>query len=370
MKTLAKAKILVTRFPYQSQLGGEELHTLALMQALDKRGVEAFFLGSCPVLLKEFKKRGFLTQRAWFFQPPVTKLRLLIFTLLSPLLFLLAGIYLGKARKKWGVTVLYSLSLGEKLLMTPWAHLFGMKVLWLEHARIGKWLLQNPWRPVYRFLSRWVTVVTTSKAMAKILAPWVKHVVSTPCGTLVEKSTALPEDVATFLKSGFSVAIVARLTVDKGVDKMVRLVHSKPDMRLLIVGKGPLSRLLPELHQHPQILWRESLPRPQLMALYEGVDLFLLPSMEMDPFGMVAAEAMWLGTPTLVTDLCGIGTDLEAAHIPGVVSARFTEVDKKIKHLMKHRSELGQMAERQKSFVRAHYALNEMVGAFERLLTI
>src|SRR3990167_6922219 len=69
VKTLPKSKVLVTRFPYESRFGGEEVHTLRLMEELDKRGIEAFFLGSCPILLREFKERGFWVKRAWLAKP-------------------------------------------------------------------------------------------------------------------------------------------------------------------------------------------------------------------------------------------------------------------------------------------------------------
>ena len=91
METVAKARLLVTRFPFEPRLGGEEMHTIQLMKELDKKGYESFFLGSCPILQRLFRENGFESKKVWLGKPPVTKLSLLSFSVLSPLLLALAG---------------------------------------------------------------------------------------------------------------------------------------------------------------------------------------------------------------------------------------------------------------------------------------
>lgn len=369
MKTLPKARVLVTRFPYESRFGGEEVHTLRLMEELDDRGHEAFFLGSCPVLLREFRERGFVAKRAWLGKPPVTKLWLLVFTLLAPILFVKAGLMLGRARKKWGVNTVYMLSFGEKLLMTPWARLFGMKVLWLEHARVGRWLTKNPWRAIYKRWSKWATVVVTSRAMVKYVEPWAKKIMAIPCSVMLDEARPLPKEITDFLKGGFAVGSVARLTADKGVDILVHLVDSKPDVRLIIVGEGPLRKVLESKLAGGQIMLVPSLPRGQLTSLYKALDLFVLASTEMDPFGMVAAEAMSVGTPVMMTNKCGISEDLVDGRDAVIVEPRRSELDKGLKKMMKHPELLRELGEHGQGFVEKHYRLETMVARFEGLLT-
>ena len=381
--------MLVTRFPYESRFGGEEVHTLRLMEELDKRGIEAFFLGSCPILLREFKERGFLVKRAWLAKPPVTLGWLVMFTVLSPFLFLRAGLILGRARKRWGVETLYALSFGEKLLMTPWARLFGMKVLWLEHARIGRWMSKNPWRYVYKAWSRWATVVVTSKAMVGQVRPWVKigvasegdrsaapRVVAIPCGVMSAAAEPLPRELRDFFgkgktglrPAGFAVGSVARLSADKGVDMLVHLVHSKPDVRLVIVGSGPLEMSILKRADPARVRVIPSLPRGQLTSFYRALDLFVLASREMDPFGMVAAEAMAEGTPVLMTSVCGIAADLADGREAFIVEPRMSELDKALKKIMKRKEWARDVAGRGQTFVEKHYRMETMVAEFERLL--
>lgn len=368
METVAKARLLVTRFPFEPRLGGEEMHTIQLMKELDKKGYESFFLGSCPILHRLFKENGFESGKVWLGKPPVTMFSLLSFTVLFPVLFGLAGYYLWTARKRWKVGTLYSLSLGEKLLMTPWAKLFGMKVIWLEHARIGSWLRKNPWRVLYSFFSRLATTVVTSDAMLPFVKKYAKHVVSVPCGVILEKPAPLLADIKKFLRGGFAIGTVARLTVDKGVDMIVRLVHSKPDVRLVIVGEGPLESKVRKVAEKGRILLLPSLPRQQLMSLYEALDLFILGSAEMDPFGMVAAEAMWFGTPALITDKCGITQHLTHGKDAYIVPARVAELDKAVKKLMKNEGLLEKLGKAGQSYVKTHHRLSQMVGRFEDIL--
>ncbi len=367
MKSVAKSRILVTRFPFHSRWGGEEVHTLRLMEELDKRGMEAFFLGSCPELLKAFAERHFLVRKAWLSKPPVSLLRLLSFTLLSPLLFFLAGFFLYRARKDWAITHVYMLSFGEKLLMTPWALFAGIPVVWVEHARIGRWLTRNPWRILYRRWSHFVTVVVTSQAMVPLLRPWVHRVTAIPCGVMLDKPMPLPPRVKSFLSSGFGVVCVARWTVDKGVDKLVHCVYSKPEIRLVLVGDGPLEADIKKAVHTGRVLALPALSRGELMSLYAEAELFVLPSQEMDPFGMVAAEAMAMGAPVLMTSACGFASELRHGQEAWVVGKGLVELSLGLKRLTKDPALRMQLAKRGKAVVTRHFSLRTMVDRFEWL---
>lgn len=363
MKTLAKARILVTRFPFESRFGGEEVHTLSLMEGLRQKGFEVSFMGSCPVLSDEFAGRNFEVEKAWLGKPPVNLAWLIYFTLMSPLLFFWAGFLLWKRRRK--VDTLYCLSLGEKLMMTPWALIFKMKVLWLEHARIGNWLTRNPWRVVYGLLSRKVKVIVTSNAMKEFL-PFAKNVEAISCGVALEKNWALPREVEDFLEDGkgsLRLLFVARLTRDKGVDMMDRIVHSQPDIKLIVVGEGEY-----KFHACERILVLPNLKRGQLSTLYKSVNLFVLPSTEFDPFGMVAAEAMTAGAPCLISNKCGIAFDLRNEREAIICEPTFKEFDRIIKKLKKNPALLAKVAKAGEVFAKKHYTLTRMVDEFEYLL--
>ncbi|MFA5855367.1 MAG: glycosyltransferase family 4 protein [Candidatus Gracilibacteria bacterium] len=368
MIKIPNRRVLVTRFPFESQFGGEELHTLAVCEGLYERGVFCAFLGSCPVLLRAMRERHFDSKHAWLSRPPVTKARLFLFTLMSPLLFLLSGFYLWRARAAWQVDTVYMLGFSEKLLMTPWALVFGIKVLWLEHARIGRWFTANPWRRVYTFLSKWVTVVVTSNAMKPVMAKYARRVVAISCGVVQASASTLPTDLREFMQGGFVIGSVARLSIDKGVDMLVHLVHSKPDTKLVLVGQGPLkSSLLARARAGKfdnRIFITTLKTRGEMMAFYSAINLFVLPAREFDPFGMAAAEAMWNGTPVVVTDKCGIAFDLVGADAAVICAPTVAGIDKSIKFLRRHPAEMQAMAARGQALARKKYRLEEMVKRF------
>lgn len=365
MNRRSSHRILVTRFPFQSRWGGEEVHTMRLMTELDKKGHEVFFMGSDPVLLDAFKRRGFEVKQTKLYKAPVTKLSLVLFTIFSPFLFIKSFFDLRAVKKKWNIDTVYMLSFGEKLMMTWWAHKMGLRVLWLEHARIGNWLKKNPWRRLYTRLSKWSKTIVTSNAMLPIIDPFVVNARAISCGLMLSKSSPLRDEIKDFLSGGFAIGTVARLTVDKGVDKIVRLVHSKPDVRLIIVGDGPLINDIKAEGRDEQILVLPELPRTELMSLYAALDLFILGSMEMDPFGLVAIEAMAMGTPAMLTDQCGVASDLRHQENAYIVEPRFASLDKGLKTLMKRHGLRKKIAERGQSFVKDHYKLSDMVKAFE-----
>ena len=222
---------------------------------------------------------------------------------------------------------------------------------------------------MYRFLSSWTEVVVTSQAMVDEVRHYVDteiHAIS--CGVIVDKKEALPREILDFLKGGFAVGTVARLTVDKGVDMIAKLVHTKPVMKLVIIGDGPLESRLRELPNQDQILIIPSLPREQLMSLYSKLDLFILASTQMDPFGMVGAEAMWMGAPVILTDVCGFAKELHHGKEAMIIRPQFSILDKTVKKIMKDESRRKELAKAGSSYVKSHYKFSEMVKRFEKVL--
>ena len=261
---MQKLDILITRFPFESCLGGEELHTLHLAEALSKRGHNVTLLTSDTVLADLFKKQKLSVIRAGAVRPPVTLLTLLVFTILSPLYFLYLNRFLlkfhGAHKKDHPDTqpVIYSLSLPEKLLMSPVAKLLRLNIVWVEHARIGGWLTKNPWIVVYFLWAFFSQIIAPSKQTAYPIR-WVKNLNVIPHGikydkpTFEVKSLIDQHDKAT---DKCDILCVARLSQDKGVDYLIsailKLINHGQKIGLRVVGTGPLEssfkKMAKELH--------------------------------------------------------------------------------------------------------------------------
>jgi glycosyltransferase involved in cell wall biosynthesis len=109
----------------------------------------------------------------------------------------------------------------------------------------------------------------------------------------------------------FLIGVVGRIDPMKGHDvflKAARMVPSDPvPVRFVIVGSGPdahverlKSRAL-SLGIHHRIVWAQA--RRDIVAVYSGLDLMVLPSRFGEGFPNVVGEAMACGTPCVVTNV-------------------------------------------------------------------
>jgi len=80
--------------------------------------------------------------------------------------------------------------------------------------------------------------------------------------------------------------------------------HIKKETHLVIVGDGPLFRMLSEQHQS-NITWTGFLEGEQLAKVYASSDLFIFPS-PTETFGNVVLEALSSGLPVIGADAGGV----------------------------------------------------------------
>ena len=142
--------LLITRFPYESILSGEEWHTITLSEELIKRGWTVAFLGSCNVLVQEFLRRKIMVRRMPRFAVPVSLWHLIGFFFLWPVQLVWMGLEVIHIQRYYGKKPsVMMLSLGEKIVLTPLLLLWKIPVVWMEHQRLGAWIYKNPLRWFY-----------------------------------------------------------------------------------------------------------------------------------------------------------------------------------------------------------------------------
>ncbi len=109
-------------------------------------------------------------------------------------------------------------------------------------------------------------------------------------------------------KWGLRIGCIARLSHEKGVDILIDAVKDLPDIEVMIFGRGPEERRLQKMLRHKKlercIQIRSHVK--DIEEIYRSIDVLILPSRSNDPFGLVVAEAMLRGIPTICTDACGI----------------------------------------------------------------
>ncbi len=352
-------RILFTRFPLQSHYGGAEVQTLTLMKGLRERGHEVSFLGSCPVLLAESVKCKVKSEELRLGPPPVTKWGAVSFAwrrwgMKRKLIVALTTLL--ERRPQGGVErpppdfstraprsveesgVVLMLSLSEKLLLTDWLTKQGVRVFWIEHDRVGRWLTRNPWLPRLRTLSTLATTVVVSDLSRDIYLTlgWPEErTMSIPNGIDLQRFTPSQRGTRNEERGTLRVGCVARLTHDKGVDLLIEAVAKLSDVELTIVGTGKEELNLREQINQSTNKRINLLPHtPDLPNFYTSQDVMTLPSREHDPFGLVAAEAMASGVPVIVTDACGIARHLregEALIVPAGSAEALREAIEKVR---------------------------------------
>ena len=307
--------ILILKFPYSSVFGGGEKHTLALVEKLKAKGYNFYLVSSCNVLIKEFKKRNLPILKLWASPEPVAIWSILVFTILSPLIllnFLLILIYYRFVKK---TKVLCCLSLSEKVLATPLACLLGIRVVWMEHSifRIERWLGLNPWRIFYLLWSKLVTIVVVSKAVKNEinnLGVNEKNIKVIYNG--IDPSNFDFNIMPKVSNKNFIVGSICRLHKEKGLKYLLEAIkiakETISNIRLIIVGEGDerqnLINISKDLNIYNNVLFSGF--QKDVAKWIKEFDLFVLPTIKREAFGIVLIEAMASRVPVIASRIGGI----------------------------------------------------------------
>jgi glycogen(starch) synthase len=107
---------------------------------------------------------------------------------------------------------------------------------------------------------------------------------------------------------------VRRLVHAKGIENLIDAVttirRTVPDVLVVIAGTGPLAgdlkRRVTESGLDGHVLFAGFVPDGQLPTFYRAADLFVVPTIALEGFGLVVVEALACGTPVLVTPIAGL----------------------------------------------------------------
>lgn len=266
------------------------------------------------------------------------------------------------------------LSLSEKILLTPIAVRKGIKTFWIEHDRVSNWLTKNPWLQNLLRLSNAVTTIVVSELSRKIYLDlgWnAARIIAIPNGIKDALTSPSPSPAD---GRGEHIGCIARLTKDKGVDVLIQAIADLPEISLTIVGKGREEGFIRNLIA--EITVREHLAEPRIRLIptlpdlhpfYASMDVLVLPSREHDPFGLVAAEAMSKGIPTIVTDACGIASYLENGKEAIIVKADDVRALQGAIETLRDPVKRQEIATFGKRAAEAKFSLEKMIQSYETI---
>jgi glycosyltransferase involved in cell wall biosynthesis len=121
--------------------------------------------------------------------------------------------------------------------------------------------------------------------------------------------------------------LAARMGLDILIEAMPAVIARHPDALLLIGGKGPEQERLEQmirdrgLQDHVRLLG--FIPDDDLVSYYQAADVFVLPTLALEGFGLVTVEALACGVPVIGTPV-GATPEILRPLEPRLVSAAAT----------------------------------------------
>ena len=110
------------------------------------------------------------------------------------------------------------------------------------------------------------------------------------------------------IKEGLKLLYVGRISREKNLPLLATvfktLLHSHPELKLIVVGDGPYLTEMRQVMAGPSCAFTGYLAGEELAEVYASCDLFVFPSTT-DTFGNVVLEAQASGLPVVVTDSGG-----------------------------------------------------------------
>ena len=369
--------VLIFKFPYASQLGGGEMHTLDLVEGLSKLGYSFTLVSTCRVLLREFKHRHWPSRRIWAMPEPVAKWSLVLFPFLAiPMWLVLIGnmIYYRIRRR---TRIVYCLSLTEKILATIPARLLGMRVVWLEHVGFKRWLSLNPLKVFYKWSTRWATIVVISQALKQQLihlgipAERIQVIYN---GFEFQAFERVRTPYRPPTTERFIVGTVCRLEKEKGVEYLLlaaaKILPLIPQLRILVVGDGTERKRLEwlaknlNLDGHTQFVGYQDRPADWI----RDFDVYVLPSVGRESFGRTLVEALALDRPVVASEIEGTSEIVKQMETGLLVKPGDSEeLAQAILYYYQHPEAAGRLAMSGREYVTQQFSLEQMLGNFYQL---
>jgi glycosyltransferase involved in cell wall biosynthesis len=175
-----------------------------------------------------------------------------------------------------------------------------------------------------------------------------------------------------------NIGVIGQVGAWKGHDDVIEALRLLKDagaqFRCLIFGRGDpsylarLRRRAADAGLEPFIEWRGT--EKSRSSIYVSLDIVAMPSRFEEPFGLVAAEAGWVGLPVVVTRRGGlpeIVVDGETGFI--IEAGRPDQLAERLQRLIESPELRRTMGEAGKRRVREKFTLEKMVIGHERVLT-
>jgi glycosyltransferase involved in cell wall biosynthesis len=180
----------------------------------------------------------------------------------------------------------------------------------------------------------------------------------------------------------FVLFTVRNLVQRMGLENLILALHEvaskHPDIYLVIGGTGPLQEtlaaMITNLKLEKNIRLAGFIPEGELADYYRMADFFILPTIELEGFGLITLEALASGLPVLGTPVGGTTEILSALNPsllfkntdPQSMAALIAEYYEKIRN---NPEVLGELSRECRQYAESNYSWERNVISLEKLLS-
>lgn len=376
-----RKSILILAIGFLPNIGGLETHLKDLIEELVKRDWKVVVLTyqplNTPILGKWIEREKNLT----IFRLPILrglfykflKIPLLEFVFLVPMLFLTTPILL---LMNPGIRVV-----NAQGLIAGFSAAFWSKVFIKRRYVISVQSVYNfPKKGLYRSVCKWIfksadKIIAISKHAKQdieslgisedkiqLYTNWENSDFFKPVNKKLAKKKV-------GFKNKFVVSFFGRLIEEKGVKVVIESIELlDKGVTVAIYGEGPLKDYVKKaVEKHSNVYYMGTIP-PQLLPLHYSVaDIVLMPTLNEEGFGRVAAGALFCKTPVIASNrgaLPEVVNDL----VGKIINPTPQEIAKATNFFYSHREELKLCAEQARTYALSKFSpknAEDVISIFE-----
>lgn len=311
-------KVLQLTAHFHPNLGGVETHLNDLVTELQQRSFNIFVLTYIPLTthtkyrLYEKKKDLIILRIPWIkgFFYRLVKYPILEFLYLLPGLFIVTPFVVLFFKPR----VIHSHGLVAGTVAVIWGKLFRKRVIITTHSiyhfpnngmyhNFVVWLFRNAEHILVlsQQSKHEIESLGISAEKISVFTYWVNQELFKPLDRVGQKKKF-------GLGNTFTLLFVGRLIEEKGIIVLLDAFNQIRDkMTLLIAGDGPLRYMVQKsANENPDIQYLGRVEQSQLPALYNAVDVLVVPSIHEEGFGRIILESLSCGTPVIASKRGGI----------------------------------------------------------------
>lgn len=351
-----RRRILILAIGFLPNIGGLETHLKDLIEELVDRKWEVVVLTyqplNTPVLGKWIEKEKGLTVirlpiiRGIFYR--LLKNPLFEFIFLEPLLFLFTPIILLLNPK---IDVVNAQGVIAGFSASFWARVFRKRYVISAQS-----VYSFPKEGLFRLVCRWIfrsadKVIAISRQSKEEIEDLGVTTDKIQLYTNWENSDFFkPRDKVESKKiiglaGKFVVSFFGRLIEEKGVKVVIEAIKlTDKKITFAIYGEGPLVNFVKEAAQKYSNVYYMGTVDPKLLPLhYSAADLVLMPTLNDEGFGRVAAGALFCGTPVIASNR-GALPEVVNSSVGKIINPTAVEIAKTVNLFFHDRKLLGKLA--------------------------